>query len=210
LIQSNKPDIAFLDIKMPEMSGFEVARQVGNMCKVVFVTAYDNYAVRAFESNAIDYLLKPVSDERLQKCLARINDYIRKNDHQMEKINAIYQDIFESREISTQKLTWINVSTNNITKMISVDDIVYFFSEDKYTVVNTVDNSKFLINKPVKDLENELDTDTFWRIHRGTIVNANYIDYIVRDRSGNPQLKLKNGKQTLKVSRSHAKRFKQI
>ncbi len=208
MIQKYQPDIAFLDIQMPGKSGLEVAKEIGSLSRIVFVTAYDQYAVEAFEREAVDYLLKPVSRSRMIKALERIQKVIQ---IPLPDINAQIQQL--ATELIKHKqqgsLKWIRASKSESTHLINIDDVLFFHAEDKYTTVATTD-CEYLIRKPIKELEEELNPDHFWRIHRSTIVNVSKIASSHRDISGAYDVKLTGSSRKLKVSRNYAYLFKQM
>jgi DNA-binding LytR/AlgR family response regulator len=203
LADEHKPDVAFLDIRMPLMSGLDVARALDGRCHVVFVTAYDEYAVAAFDEGAIDYILKPVTSERIAKVAARVKSRLATRPLDL---TALLQRLAE-REQAASPLKWIRASLGSVMQMIPVSDVVYFQAEDKYTKVVTRD-SEALIKKPIKDLYDELDQDAFWQIHRGTIVNLQAIARVERDWRDQPVITLKSRPEKLTVSRTFAHRFK--
>ncbi|PCI28001.1 MAG: DNA-binding response regulator [SAR324 cluster bacterium] len=210
-IQQYQPDVAFLDIKMPGKTGIEVARQIDKSCQIVFITAFDHYAVEAFENEAIDYLLKPITDQRLNKTIQRLKESLsqKKSDPaamqqaMLRALNSIQE------EKVPNYLTWIKASADDGIQLISVEDIEYFYAEEKYTIVVN-QNGEFLIRKTIKTLAQELDPDQFWQIHRGTIVNVNFIETVKRSFTGQLQVKLKTGSKDLSVSRGYAHLFKQM
>ena len=211
LIESLRPAIAFLDIKMPGLSGIEVAQKISADCRVVFITAFDRYAVEAFENEAVDYILKPVTDKRLQKTIQRLKKQISAisnppiDFHQtMDRLLAALKD----KQLPGY-LKWIKVRHGEDVRLISVDEVCYFKAEDKYTVVKTR-TGESLIKKSIRQLAAELDPDHFWRIHRGTIINVNFIDRINRSFSGRLSIKLEELPEALTVSRSYAHLFKQM
>jgi DNA-binding LytR/AlgR family response regulator len=201
-IAAHAPDIAFLDIRMPSASGLEVAAQIGGRCHVVFVTAYDEYAVAAFEQGAVDYLLKPPSAERIAKVVERLQARLAAAPLDLSAIvgKLLGRD-------SAGALKWIRASLGASMQMIAVDDVLYFRAEDKYTKVVTA-AGEALIRKPIKDLYEELDHDAFWQVHRATIVNLRAIARVDRDWRGEPVILLKGRPETLPVSRTFAHRFK--
>ena len=211
LIEKYRPHIAFLDIRMPGLSGMDVAKKIADSCRVVFITAYDQYAVEAFENDAIDYILKPVTRERLKKTLDRLKKQITKLSEPPADLSKIVDRItanLANREVSPY-LQWIRVQQGEEIRLIPVEEICYFKASDKYTLVITKDGES-LIRKPIKDLVNELDPDKFWRIHRGTIVNAACIDNMSRSLTGRGVIRLKDRSETLTVSRSYIHIFKQM
>jgi DNA-binding LytR/AlgR family response regulator len=202
-IVEHKPDVAFLDIRMPVRSGIDVARELDGMTHVVFVTAYDEYAVAAFDEGAIDYVLKPVSPERIAKVVARVKARLASPP---EDLTALLARL-SARDGTRSPLKWIRASLGPTMQMIAVDDILYFQAEDKYTKVVT-EAAEALIKKPIKELYEELDVETFWQIHRGTIVNLRAIAKVERDWRDQPVITLKSRPEKLTVSRTFAHRFK--
>lgn len=205
LIEEIKPDVVFLDIRMPVMSGIEVAQKLGGKLHVVFVTAYDEYAVAAFEEGAIDYVLKPVTSERIEKVVQRIKARLASPP---VDLTALLARLVE-RETAVAPLKWIRASLGATMQMIAVDDVIYFQAEDKYTKVVT-GNGEALIKKPIKELYEELDADVFWQIHRGTIVNLRAIARVERDWRDQPIITLRARPEKLTVSRTFAHRFKSM
>lgn len=196
-----KPDVLFLDIKMPVMSGIEVASVLGNEFRVVFVTAYDEYAVKAFEEQAVDYLLKPVDDDRLTKTIERIKK-AGPEQIDIEKLTSLLKP-------AQEYLSWVRVGLRDETKIIPVTDVAYFKADQKYVSVRTTEG-EFLIRKSIKELEVELDPNVFWRIHRSTLVNAHFVESAKKDFRGRFTIHLKGLRQTLKVSDSYGYRFRQM
>ena len=185
------------------VSGLEVARAIGGRCHVVFVTAYDEYAVAAFDEGAVDYVLKPVTPERIAKVTARVKARLAAPP---ADLTALLRRLAE-REDAGAPLKWIRASLGSVMQMIAVADVVYFQAEDKYTKVVTRE-SEALIKKPIKDLFDELDQEVFWQIHRATIVNLDAIARIERDWRDQPVITLKSRPEKLTVSRTFAHRFK--
>jgi DNA-binding LytR/AlgR family response regulator len=201
-IEARAPDVAFLDVRMPAMSGLDVAARVGARCHVVFVTAYDEYAIAAFEQGAVDYLLKPASPERIGKVVARLKSRLASAPLDLSALVAT----LAARDTGAP-LKWIRASLGSSTQMIAVDDVLYFQAEDKYTKVVTTGGDA-LIRKPIKELYEELDHDAFWQVHRATIVSLRAIARVDRDWRGEPLIVLKDRPETLTVSRTFAHRFK--
>jgi DNA-binding LytR/AlgR family response regulator len=198
-------DVAFLDIRMPVMTGLEVARAIGDRAHVVFVTAYDEYAIAAFEEGAVDYLLKPVSPERIQKVVARLKARLAAPPVDLGALIAR----LAAREPGGAYLRWIRASLGSTMRMLPVEDVIYFQSEDKYTKVVTAE-SEALIRKTIKELYDELDPDAFWQIHRSTIVSLRAIAKVERDWRDQPVITLKGRPEQLTVSRTFAHRFKSM
>ena len=204
-LQLHAPEIAFLDIQMPRLSGLEVARQAAHRCHVVFVTAYDEFAVSAFEQGAIDYVLKPFTVGRLATTVARLK--ARRFSEPADLSLALKK--FADRRAEKSWLRWINASRGSVVRMITVDEILYFKADTKYTLVVTAD-SESLIRKTIRELTDELDPAAFWQTHRSTIVNVNAIDSVLRDLGGRTQIRLKARKDMLPVSDPFLHRFKQM
>lgn len=206
LIAKHKPQIAFLDIRLPGKTGLEVAAELDDSTHIVFVTAYDEFAVNAFENGAADYLLKPVEDERLIATVGRLK----------KRLNSVTGDLTGLLETllnrdaksTTPKLKWIRASLGNQTRLINVDDILFFQSDTKYTRIVTRD-AEALVRIPLKELIEGLDEELFWQVHRGTIVNASAVDRAVREGPEKLTLHLKDRNEKLAVSRQFFQLFKQ-
>ena len=196
------PDIAFLDIRMPVKSGLEVAEQLAGDCHVVFVTAYDQYAVTAFEQGAVDYVLKPVTPERMAKVVERLKQRLDRAPADLATVLAQL-----NARATAGPLRWIKASLGPSMRLIPVDEVVYFHAEDKYTKVVTADGEA-LIRKTIKDLFDELNGEQFWQVHRGTIVNLRAIARVDRDYRDQPLIALKGRPEKLTVSRTFAHLFK--
>ena len=226
-----RPDIIFLDIRMPGQTGIEAASDIvsldGWKGELVFVTAYDEYAVSAFERGAIDYLLKPVEAERLQTTRARIEARrkgVGANNHTSDPAQAsthaaaqaatdtMMQTLLSvQRQLSgaptTPKLRWVQASTGATTRLIAVEDILFFRSDEKYTRVQTAEQEA-LIRVPIKDLLPQLNEEVFWQIHRSTIVNVGEIAAVTRDDTGRQRVSLRRHPELLEVSRSFGHLFR--
>ena len=212
LIETRKPGIAFLDIKMPGISGLEVARRITANCIVVFITAYDEFAIEAFENEAIDYLLKPLTDERLGKTIERVKKRLAasppESPRQLTETLERLLVRMENRD-GPGHLKWIKARLGDEVRLVAADDVYYFKAEDKYTVVKTRD-SEYLIKISIRQLTEELDPDQFWRIHRSTIVNLKCVAGVHRSFGGRLLIKLRNFSETLPVSKTYAHLFKQM
>jgi DNA-binding LytR/AlgR family response regulator len=206
-IHELSPDVAFLDIHMPEMTGLEVAREAGNTCHVVFVTAYDQYAIEAFDKGAVDYLVKPINDERLSKTVERLKE--RMSSSAPADLSSLIATLRQAGGTGKEYLRWIKASQGQALKMVPVSDVLFFNSDEKYTRVVT-EAGELLIRKPMKELQEELDPNQFWQIHRSTMVRANAIDKVTRDFRGDATVHMKGIKETLKVSRPFSHLFKQM
>ncbi len=201
-LDEHQPDIAFLDIRMPGLNGLEVAAAAANVSprtQIVFVTAYDQYAIDAFERGAIDYLLKPIKPERLAATIDRLQSRTGNLDA------AALAQLLERLDASTRSadapepLTWITASAGKETRLILVDDVAYFRADHKYTTVMTAEGEA-LLRTPIKDLLPVLDPATFKQIHRSTIVNLKAIAGITRDDAGHGIVRLRHRPETLSVS----------
>lgn len=204
-LQEIKPDIAFLDIRMPGQSGLDAARAAAADCRVVFVTAFDDHAVQAFEQAAVDYLLKPVSDERLARCVERLQQHsIAAPDALLARLQQLL-----ATQNKPEFLRWLRIQVGQSVRMVAVEEVCYFQSADKYTTVLTRD-AELLLRTPLKDLIAQLDPEQFWQVHRGTIVNAKQIVSAHHDLLGKVTLTLRDRPEKVAVSRSYAHLFRQM
>ena len=215
-VATHRPDLAFLDIRMPGMTGVEAAREIGDACHVVFITAYSEYAVEAFEQGAVDYVLKPADSERLAVTVARLKKRLGAKPADLgallEKLAASLELPADASRSALRKepyLQWIQASMGQQIRMIPVAEVLFFTSDEKYTRVQT-ETYEALIRKPIKELVEELDPEQFWQIHRATIVNVKAIAGITRDLRGRQLVQLKNYPQKLEVSRNFTHLFKQM
>ena len=204
-LQEIQPDIAFLDIRMPGLSGLEAAKSALPDCRVVFVTAFDDHAIQAFEQAAVDYLLKPVSDERLTRCVERLK---QRSEPAPDALLSRLQQLLATPAPAAH-LRWLRVQSGKTVRMLSVDEACYFQSTDKYTTVYTQD-VEFLLRTAVKELITQLDPEQFWQVHRGTVVNVRQIVSAHHDLVGRISLTLRNRTEKLAVSRSYAHLFRQM
>ena len=176
LLDEHEPDVLFLDIEMPALSGLELAKHASGRCHVVFVTAYDRYAVAAFEEGAVDYVMKPLSAARVATAIARVKERLASAP---AKLDGILEAL--ARTVRRQPyLRWITASHGNDVRVITTEEICYLKADNKYTIVVTQDRES-VIRRSIKDLAAELDPDVFWQIHRGTLVNANAIAGVSRN-----------------------------
>jgi DNA-binding LytR/AlgR family response regulator len=213
-IGEHRPDVAFLDIRMPGLTGLEVAAATtaaSPKTHVVFVTAYNQYAIDAFERGAVDYLLKPVEPGRLEATVKRLQARLASTPADPAALAAIIEQLGGKLSSTREKpgLTWVTASVGKETRLIQVDDIAYFQADNKYTVVMTAEGEA-LIRKPIRDLLDVLDCDTFKQIHRSTIVNLKAIAAISRDETGRGTIRLKNRPETLPVSLSFMHLFRNM
>jgi DNA-binding LytR/AlgR family response regulator len=210
LLDEHRPDVMFLDIQMPGATGLEVARQASGRCHVVFVTAYDQHAVAAFDQGAVDYVLKPVSAARLFTAVSRLKQRLGTPPARLDAtLNGLAGAGAPGPVATRQYLRWINASVGQNVKLITVDEVSYFQADNKYTRVVTGEGEA-LIRKPLKELVEELDPNQFWQIHRSTLVNASSIAGVTRDFRGRMLVKLKSRPETLLVSDSYTHRFRQM
>ena len=207
-IREDAPQVAFLDIRMPGLTGLELAGRIEGRTHVVFVTAFDQYAVEAFDRDAVDYLLKPVTDDRLAKCLERLKRKLAA----AEKPPALEEVIARLASVlpaAAGRLRWIRALKGEVVQQIAIDDVLYFQASDKYTCVVTRAGES-LIRMPLAELVTQLDGEVFWQVHRSTLVNMNEVAATRRDLGGRVFVRLKDGKTELPVSRAFAQRFKQM
>jgi DNA-binding LytR/AlgR family response regulator len=203
-----KPDIAFLDIRMPGKTGLEVAAHIGDAAHIVFVTAYDEYAIRAFENGAADYLLKPLEPARLDHAITRLKKRLdAKPATPPADITKLVQSLLEQAKTTT-KLKWLRASVGNATRLINIDDVLFFQSDTKYTRI-ALAGSEALIRTPLKEILDGLDPEIFWQVHRGAIINVNAIDRAVREGPEKLVVYVKNSKETLTVSRQYFHLFRE-
>ncbi|MFZ6753455.1 LytR/AlgR family response regulator transcription factor [Undibacterium sp. Dicai25W] len=210
LVEKHQPDLVFLDIRMPVKTGLEAAKEIGNKAHIVFITAYDQYAIEAFDHGAVDYVLKPADVDRLSKTVDRLKS--RLNSHtQPNDMSAMLSQLAKQMGIASKPnyLQWIQASIGQELRLIPVEEILFFQSDEKYTRVQTA-SYEALIRKPVRDLSEELDPALFWQIHRSTLVNAKAISGVVRDLRGRHLVQIKGSTEKLEVSRSFVHLFKQM
>jgi DNA-binding LytR/AlgR family response regulator len=208
-VTSLQPAVAFLDIRMPGLTGLEIARAAGPGTRVVFTTAYDEYAVSAFDQGAIDYLLKPIKRERLEQSVARLKERVGSHSANSTTIGAIL-DALQGKITSRATLgsmRWITGSVGNITKMFAIEEVLFFQAQDKYVRVATLED-EVQIRTPLRELLAALDPEAFWRIHRSVIVRAAAIHRIESDADGKLQLHVKGRTDVLPVSSAFQYRFK--
>jgi DNA-binding LytR/AlgR family response regulator len=213
-IETHRPQVAFLDIRMPGLSGLEVASNLlaaGLGTEVVFVTAYDQYALDAFDRGAVDYLLKPVARERLNATVARVRERLARGSVDSARLAELLArlQLVSPPAPRAQPLVWLTASRGAETRLILVDDVVYFQSDAKYTVVMTAEGES-LLRKPIRDLLEVLDPTMFKQVHRSTIVNLRAVAGVARDESGRGTIQLRNRPETLTVSQSFLGLFRNM
>jgi DNA-binding LytR/AlgR family response regulator len=207
VIAEHDPDLFFLDIHMPGVNGLEAARAIAGRSHVVFVTAYDKYAVEAFERGAVDYVLKPFNDERLNLTCERLRERLEGRPPSMD---ALVEQLAGRLGVkAAEHLRWIRASVGSNVRLIPVEEVLFFQSDEKYTRVVTCD-SEVLIRKPIKELLDELDPAKFWQIHRATIVNVDHIASVKRGIKDQAEIALRDHRETLVVSRAFTHLFKQM
>lgn len=209
LVEKHQPDLIFLDIRMPIKTGLEAAKEIGNKAHIVFITAYDQYAIQAFDHGAVDYVLKPADVERLSKTVERLKSRLKAHDQPADMSNMLSQLAKQMGMSKPNYLQWIQASIGQELRLIPVEEILFFQSDEKYTRVQTA-SYEALIRKPVRDLSEELDPALFWQIHRSTLVNAKAISGVVRDLRGRHLVQVKGRTEKLEVSRSFVHLFKQM
>lgn len=211
LVEELRPDVAFLDIRMPGLSGIEVARRIAAICRVVFVTAYDQYAVEAFESEAADYLLKPIADDRLAVTVSRLRRAFARAGTPQPDLTDLVERVAHALGSGgrTERLRWVRASQGERVRIVPVEEVCYFQARDKYTAV-VCDEGELLIRTPIKELEESLDPDRFWRVHRNAIVNLHRVEAVSRYLGGRLALRLRGRSEALVVSRQYAPRFRQM
>jgi DNA-binding LytR/AlgR family response regulator len=216
-----RPDVLFFDIRMPGQSGLEAAAELADewphdtpFPALVFITAYDQYAVQAFETQAIDYVLKPVHAARLQKTVAKVRDVLAKRErsggNDLEATLGQLRNLLGAVDTPAQApelLKVLQVSVGTGIRMVPIDEVLYFEAADKYVRVLT-DAHEYLIRTPLKELLPQLDTKRFWQVHRGTVVRADAIDTVTRDESGKLHISLRGRKEKLPVIRVYGHLFK--
>jgi DNA-binding LytR/AlgR family response regulator len=205
-LDAHEPAVLFLDIEMPGMSGLEVARHASGRCHVVFVTAYDKYAVAAFDEGAVDYVMKPFEIARVAQTVKRLKARLENVPADLEGLLRTLRDRFgDGREHAR----WITASQGRELRLVTTDEICYFRADNKCTLVATADR-ELVIYRSIRELLESLDPAAFWQIHRGTIVNVNHIGGIARDFRGRLSVKLKRRPELLPVSAPYANRFRQM
>jgi len=239
LTEQHHPDVVFLDIRMPGMTGIEAARAIAQLPvddgddetdgesspsrppgaapwrgpEIVFITAYDQYAIEAFEQGVVDYVLKPAERERLQVTVERLKKrFAERGPDEAPDISGMQQLLQRLAQKmhpggGAAKLRWIQATVGSSIQMIPVDDVLFFISDEKYTRVQTA-TIEALIRKPIKELVEELDAETFWQIHRSTLVNTRAIAGVTRDLRGRQLVSVRGHPEKLEVSRSYAGLFK--
>ncbi len=207
VIAAHAPNLFFLDIHMPGVNGLEAARAIGRRAHVVFVTAFDRYAVEAFAQGAVDYVLKPYDEARLGATVARLRERLAAVPPALEELVASLAGRLAPRP--AEHLRWIKASVGQSVRLVPVEEVLFFQSDEKYTRVVTADGET-LIRKPIRELLDELDPARFWQVHRATIVNVDAIAAVLRGLKDQAEIALKGHRETLVVSRNFTHLFKQM
>jgi DNA-binding LytR/AlgR family response regulator len=221
LVEQHRPDVVFLDIRMPGLTGVEAARRIAQMelepddwlPQIVFITAYDQYAVEAFEQGVADYVLKPAEPARLKLTTDRVRQRLQSRGTPQESAAPPLQQLLHQLAAKLNPsgapayLQWIQASVGTAIQMVPVDEVLFFISDEKYTRVQTA-QVEALIRKPIKELVDELDPQQFWQIHRSTLVNVKAIAGVSRDFRGRQIVSVKGHPEQLEVSRSYTGLFK--
>ncbi|MGC1459472.1 MAG: LytTR family DNA-binding domain-containing protein [Steroidobacteraceae bacterium] len=198
------PSVAFLDIQMPGLNGLQVARHASGKSHVVFITAYDHYALEAFEHGAVDYILKPMDTGRLEVMISRLRERLLDCPANLSSLMELLQRVGGG---APRYLRWLTVPKGSELHVVAVSDIYYLRADNKYTSIATR-SATFLLNSPLKEMQDKLDPALFWKIHRGIIVNVGAIDTIYRSLAGALEVKVKDRSERLPVSIAHAHLFK--
>jgi len=207
VVRQHAPALFFLDIHMPGVNGLEAARLIGRRAHIVFVTAYDQYAVEAFERGAVDYVLKPFNEERLALTVGRLKERLAAQPPGVEALVETLAARLAPR--AAEHLRWIKASVGSNVRLIPVEEILFFRSDEKYTRVVTAEG-EVLIRKPIRELLDELDPQRFWQIHRATIVNVDHIASVKRGLKDQAEISLRDHAETLIVSRAFTHLFRQM
>jgi DNA-binding LytR/AlgR family response regulator len=206
-IAALQPDVAFLDIQMPGLTGLEVAEGIEGSTRVVFVTAFDHYAVQAFEQQALDYLLKPVKPERLARCVQRLRETQALPADRDERMLAALRQLAPALGAATERLRWVRAGAGELVHQIPVEEVLFFRADDKYTCVQTA-SREHLIRTSITELAQALDPSLFVQVHRSTIVNLAHLVGTRRDEASRLFLRIKGHAHELPVSRAYVHLFK--
>lgn len=211
LFEAHHPQVVFLDVHMPGMSGIEAARTIGARAQIVFVTAYEQYAVQAFERGALDYLVKPFEPERLAQTVERLQARLA-SPPSPAPLTSVLDELAQAlaeRPAATPRLQWIRASVGSTVRLIPVDELIYLRSDEKYTLVVWT-GGEALIRKTIRELAEELDGNVFVQVHRSVIVNLNHVAQVTRGANETADVHLKGRNETLPVSRSFLGVFRQM
>jgi DNA-binding LytR/AlgR family response regulator len=214
-IAALQPDIAFLDIQMPGLTGLEVAQGIEGATRVVFVTAFDEYAVQAFDEEAVDYVLKPVKLERLQRTMERVQRALSpaagvldaSDPNLLAVLKKLMPAVTPQAAAPQEHLRWVRASRGDMTHQVAVQDVLFFHADEKYTCVQTA-QAEYLIRTPIADLAAQLDPAQYWQVHRSTIVNLHHLEGTRRDEVSRLFVRIKGHATELPVSRAYVHLFK--
>ena len=214
LFEAHKPDICFLDVHMPGLSGVEAARAIGRGAHLVFVTAFDKYALQAFEHGVLDYLVKPVEPKRLAEAVARLKDRMRER-QPAQDMEALLEQLAErlGGKEAGKRLRWLHVSIGQALRLVAVEDVDFLRSDEKYTRVAWRADGKpvdGLVRTPLKELSAQLDPSRFVQVHRSVVVNLSAISHVKRDLNETALIHLKGREEVLPVSRTYLHLFQQM
>jgi DNA-binding LytR/AlgR family response regulator len=204
-VERSTPDVVFLDIQMPGLNGLEVAQRLSRRAHVVFITAFDKYAVAAFEQGALDYVLKPISAPRMQVAVERLRGRLSETPADLGRIAELLKEIVPAE---SKYLKWLTVPHGSELRVVAVEEVSYLRADHKYTTVVTPRDS-FLMNASLRQMREKLDPQVFWQIHRSVVVNVSAIDRIYRTFRGALEVKLKERSELLPVSAAHAHLFRE-
>ncbi|HZF16836.1 MAG TPA: LytTR family DNA-binding domain-containing protein [Steroidobacteraceae bacterium] len=215
LFNSHRPDVCFLDVQMPGMSGVEAARHIGHRAHLVFVTAFDQYAVQAFAQGVLDYLMKPVEPARLAETVQRLKERLRASQPALNTEALLQQLAAQLQKGSpSETLRWIRASVGQTVRLIAVDDIDFLRSEEKYTLIAWRDDAgeprEAVIRTPLKELTAQLDATRFAQVHRSVVVNLRSVAHVTRGPNETADIHLKGRTEVLPVSRSYLHLFRQM
>jgi DNA-binding LytR/AlgR family response regulator len=206
-ISNLQPDLAFLDIQMPGLTGLEVAQGIEGHTRVVFVTAYDQYAVQAFDNEAVDYVLKPINSERLARTVQKVQRALQQAPADSAQLLRALQRLLPASVTPANRLRWVRASVGELTHQIAVDDVLFFHADDKYTCVQTA-QAEYLIRTPIADLAHQLDPQRFAQVHRSTVINLQHLAGTRRDEASRLFVRMHGHNHELPVSRAYVHLFK--
>ncbi|MGE5098318.1 MAG: LytR/AlgR family response regulator transcription factor [Betaproteobacteria bacterium] len=215
MFEAMKPDICFLDVHMPGLSGVDAARMIGRRAHLVFVTAYDQYAVQAFEQGVLDYLVKPVERARLEETVARLKERLQAAQPASD-VEALVEQLAARlrKDAAPTPLRWLHASVGQALRLIAVEDVDFLRSDEKYTLVAWRGDggkpAEALIRTPLKELVDQLDAEQFMQVHRSVVVNRRAISHVTRGENETATIHLKGRDDVLPVSRSYVHLFKQM